>query len=258
MRLAFFSVLFGIAVAAECVAAETVDVELVLGVDTSQSMDFDELTLQREGYAAALEHPALLHAIGYGLHQKIAIIYFDWGGPGKRDVVLPWTIISSQEDAAKAAAALRASPVKNLRGTGISGAILSGIEFMEGNAIQSERQIIDISGDGPNNVGTPVTEARDKAAAKGIEVNGLPLILKEANSIYNLEDLDIYYQDCVITGEKAFVLPVRDVSLLSEAILRKLILEIAGIGRAPKLWKAASTDCLIGEKLRAQRWFDDP
>ena len=237
--------------------AEPVDVELVLGVDTSRSMDFDELALQREGYARALEHPSFIHVIRAGLHQQVAVTYFDWGGPGHHDVILPWTIINSEDDAAQAAAILRAAEIKNLRGTGISGAIVKGIEMIEANDIQSDRQIIDISGDGPNNVGMPVTQARDQAAAKSIEVNGLPLMLKQPGSTYNIHDLDIYYQDCVVTGPTAFVILVEDVDRLATSILRKLVLEVAGSRAKPQVWKASQTDCLIGERLRRERWEDD-
>ena len=237
--------------------AEPVDVELVLGVDTSRSMDFDELALQREGYARALEHSSFLHVIRAGLHQQIAVTYFEWGGPQHQDVILPWTIIRSEDDAAQAAVSLRATPIQNLRGTGISGAIAKGIELIGANDIQSDRQIIDISGDGPNNVGMPVTQARDQAAAKGIEVNGLPLMLKQPGSTHNIPDLDICYQDCVITGPNAFVILVEDVDRLATSILQKLVLEVAGRRTEPRVWIASQTDCLIGEKLRRERWEDD-
>lgn len=251
VRLAIFLL------AAAPVFAEPVDVELVLGVDTSRSMDFDELALQREGYARALEHPSFIHVIRAGLHQKIAVTYFDWGGPDYHDVILPWTILRTQDDAAHAAATLRGSRVKNLRGTGISGAIIKGIELIEGNDIQSDRQIIDISGDGPNNVGIPVTEARDQAAVRGIEVNGLPLRLKSPGSTYNIHNLDTYYQDCVITGATAFVILVEDVDRLATSILQKLVLEVSGVGAEAQVWEASQTDCLIGERLRRERWEDD-
>ena len=183
--------------------------------------------------------------------------YFDWGGPGHHDVILPWTIIRSEDDAAQAAAILRAAQVKNLRGTGISGAIVKGIELIETNNIQSNRQIIDISGDGPNNVGMPVTQARDQAAAKRIEVNGLPLMLKQPGSTYNILDLDIYYQDCVVTGPTAFVILVEDIDRLATSILRKLVLEVAGHRIEAQIRKVSQTDCLIGERLRRERWEDD-
>lgn len=238
--------------------AQNVDVELVLGVDTSRSMDFDELVLQREGYARALEHPAFINVIRAGPYQKIAITYFDWGGPGQSDIVLPWTIIATEEDARRAAATLRSAPVQNLRGTGISWAIELGMDLIRTNDITSERQIIDISGDGPNNVGTPVTRARDKAAAQGIEVNGLPLMLKKPGGAYNIRDLDIYYEDCVITGPTAFVILVQDTDRLSTSILQKLVTEVAGSMPTPRIWRASQTDCLIGETLRRQRWEDGP
>jgi len=235
--------------------SETVDLELVLGVDTSRSMDFDELVLQREGYAAALEHPAMIGAIRSG---RIAITYFDWGGADRHDVILPWTILSTEADARRAADILRRAPVKNLSGTGIAGAIRKGIALIEGNEIASTRRVIDISGDGPNNTSGPVEEARDAAEAAGIEVNGLPIMIKRPFGAYNIDDLDIYYEDCVITGDSAFVLPVFQPEKLIEAILQKIVLEIAGV-RPPKrakLRKAADTDCLIGEKLRKQRQLD--
>jgi hypothetical protein len=141
-----------------------------------------------------------------------------------------------------------------MRGTGISSAILTGIDLIEGNDIQSARRIIDISGDGPNNVGIPVTEARDRAAVLGIEINGLPLMLKAPGATYNIPDLDIYYEDCVITGPTAFVIPVEGVERLATSILQKMVSEVAGLRPEPRVWRAAGTDCLIGEKLRRERW----
>ena len=102
----------------------------------------------------------------------------------------------------------------------------------------------------------PVTMARDQAAAKGIEINGLPLMLKNPGSTYNIRDLDIYYRDCVITGPAAFVILVDEVDRLAISILQKLVLEVAGHQSEPHLWKAAHTDCLIGEKLRRESIFD--
>lgn len=239
-----------------------VDIELVLAVDTSRSMDIDELALQREGYASALESPRFGQAISGGMLGKVALMYMDWGGSGRHRVILPWTILSGPEDARAAAAILRAQPVANQSGTGISGAIIKGVEYIEGNPIRGTRRVIDVSGDGPNNEGRPVTEARDVARALGIEVNGLPIMLKRAGGIYNLETLDIYYEDCVITGPAAFVMPVHDPSQLTPAILRKLVLEIAGEmpeARA-RLRNAVGSDCLIGEQRRLERGriFNEP
>jgi hypothetical protein len=243
--------------------SEPVDLELVLGVDTSRSMEFEELKLQREGYAQALEHPAIIAGLESGGLGRIAITYFDWGGPGRYDIILPWTILESPSDAFRAADILRNEPVKNLSGTGISAAIDHAVSLIENNALTGTRRVIDISGDGPNNVGGAVTEARDRAASLGIEINGLPIMMFEPRGLYNIEDLDFYYEDCVITGPGAFVIPVHDKERLATSILQKLILEIAGQWPQPqpRLHKAVATDCLIGEKLRRHRnraWEDDP
>ena len=239
-----------------------VDIELVLAVDTSRSMDIDELALQREGYAQALESPRFAQAVSGGMLGKIALMYMDWGGSGRHRVILPWTILTGPEDARTAAAILRAQPVANLSGTGISGAVFQALNHIESNPIRGTRRVIDISGDGPNNEGRPVTDAREAARALGIEVNGLPIMLKRAGGIYNLDTLDIYYQDCVITGPSAFVMPVDDPAQLTPAILRKLVLEIAGQmpeARA-QLRNAAPSNCLIGEQRRMQRGriFNEP
>ncbi|MEO0913519.1 MAG: DUF1194 domain-containing protein, partial [Pseudomonadota bacterium] len=146
-----------------------VDVELVLAVDVSRSMDFDELTLQREGYAAALEHPAVTSAFGMGPEGRVALMMFEWGGPGQKRVLLDWTVMTGAADAARAAARLRATPVGNLRGTSISAAMEIAAEALQTNEFIGTRRVIDISGDGPNNRGRPVAEVRDEVAAQGIE-----------------------------------------------------------------------------------------
>ncbi len=235
--------------------AEEVDLELALAVDTSRSMDVDELMLQREGYARALEHPAFTSRLSSGPLGRIAVTYFDWGAAGLSDVILPWTVLETEEDAFAAAAVLRGAPVKNLSGTSIAGAILKGVSLIEENGYEGLRRVIDVSGDGPNNDGPPVTEARNLAGLLGIEVNGLPIMLKRPGGPYNITDLDIYYEDCVITGPAAFVVPVHEPDRFVQAIARKLVLEVAGAmpeGRA-RLRRVAATDCLIGEKLRRSR-----
>ena len=250
------------AVATATIAAATeVDIELVLAVDTSLSMDPDELRLQREGYAQALEHPAFLSGVGTGPTGRIAIIYFDGGGT-QQNLVLPWTILETEADVRRAAETLRNAPISNFRGTGISSGILTGIRQIEETDLDGLRHVIDVSGDGPNNEGMPVTRARDIAAEKGIEINGLPFMFKEPGGWFNIEDLDIYYEDCVITGPSAFVMPVFQPELIAGAIVRKLVLEIAGVMPEvqPEVRNAAGTDCLIGEKLRRERFgtFGDP
>ncbi len=231
-----------------------VDVELVLAVDVSRSMDFDELTLQREGYAAALEHPAVTSAFGMGPEGRIALKVFEWGGPRQARVLLDWTVMEGPADAAAAADTLREVPVGNLRGTSISGAMEIAAEWIETNAFIGTRRVVDISGDGPNNQGRPVEVVRDELAAMGIEVNGLPFMVKAPGGSFSIKDLDFYYEDCVITGESAFVIPIREMDRLVASIRQKLILEIAGWQperEAIVRW-AGDTDCMIGEKLRRQ------
>ncbi|WP_161862794.1 DUF1194 domain-containing protein [Algicella marina] len=235
-------------------AQVAVDVELVLAVDVSRSMDYDELTLQREGYAAALEHPAVTSAFGMGAHGRVALMMFEWGGPGQVRLLLDWMVLEGPEDAAVAAQALRQTPVGNLRGTSISAAMEVAGEELETNDFHGTRRVIDISGDGPNNTGRPVEPVRDALAAKGIEVNGLPFMVKTPGGAYTIRDLDFYYEDCVITGDSAFVIPIREMDRLVASIRQKLILEVAGWQpeRPARFRRVAKTDCLIGEKLRRQ------
>ncbi|MEM9011925.1 MAG: DUF1194 domain-containing protein [Pseudomonadota bacterium] len=235
--------------------AQEVDLELVLAVDISRSMDPDELALQREGYAAALTHPAVVSAVTRGPLGRIALSYFEWAGPGTYNPILPWRIVEDETDLAEAAAVLRAAPVRSALGTSISGAIDRAVVLLETNEIQAPRQVIDVSGDGPNNTGPLVLAARDRAAALGIEINGLPIMLKEPTGWFSIPDLDLYYQACVVSGEAAFVIPVFERDRLIGAIRQKMVLEIAGLRPPgqPALQPAASFDCMIGEKLR-RRW----
>ncbi|WP_112322020.1 DUF1194 domain-containing protein [Oceanibium sediminis] len=235
-----------------------VDLELALAVDTSRSMDLDELHLQREGYAAALEHPAVTSALVMGRLGRTALTYYEWGGPGNIRVIVDWTLIESPEDARAAARRLREAPITNLRGTSISGAMEHAAAEMALNGFDGTRRVVDISGDGPNNRGTPVAEARDRLAALGIEVNGLPFMVKDPYGSYAIPDLDFYYEDCVITGESAFVIPIQEMDRLIGSIRQKLVLEISGLAppARARLRRVSTTDCMIGERLR-RRWDQD-
>ena len=152
-----------------------VDVELVLAVDVSGSMGLDELRLQRGGYVSAFRHPDVIGAIESGLIGRIAVIYFEWGGPGRYRVVVPWTGISNAEEANALADTLELITPRNQRGTSISGALAQGREFLRNSGFRGLRQVIDVSGDGPNNMGDPLTDQRDKTLEQGIVINGLPL-----------------------------------------------------------------------------------
>ena len=241
--------------AAFAARAETeVDMELVLAVDVSRSMSPYELEIQRRGYAEALVSDEVLSVIADGFTGRIALLYMEWAGSGSTRVVLDWTMIEGREDAERVAAALLAHTPYALRRTSISGALREAAGLFEGNGFTSFRQVIDVSGDGPNNHGPPVTEARDAAVARGIVINGLPLMTQDIyGGMWHLDDLDRYYLNCVIGGPGAFVIPVRDWSDFPAAVRRKLVLEIAGsppvLERIVPAQAAAPYDCLIGEKI---------
>jgi hypothetical protein len=236
-------------------AAETpVDVELVLAVDVSQSMDQGELALQRQGYIDALLHPQVLSAIRGGMYGRVAITYVEWGAV--QSVMTPWAVIERAEDAVAFAEALGTEPLRTIRGTSISGALSFAAGLFEANGFEGFRRVIDVSGDGPNSSGSPVVPARDDVVEQGVIINGLPIMLRQPSyTFYSIPDLDLYYADCVIGGPGSFVLPVDDPAQLADAIRQKLVLEIAGA--PPRLIRAAAAtrtpmDCLIGEKLRRQ------
>lgn len=250
------------ALPARAAEAEAVDVALVLAVDISLSMDESEQRAQRDGYVAALEHPAVLDAIARGRRGRIAVTYLEWGGPSRQRIVAPWTVIAGPDDARAFADIVALSGLQTSRGTSITAAL----DFARGlldHAPPADRRVIDVSGDGPNNMGGGVEAARDRALAQGIEINGLPLMLRAPDLLFSIPELDIYYEECVIGGPSAFMIPVLDVRGFAAAIRQKLVLEIAG--RAPPgrpdrdaprdspRHAAARIDCFIGEKLY-ERW----
>ncbi|WP_417668110.1 DUF1194 domain-containing protein [Roseibium sp.] len=242
-------------------AQEYVDVALVLAVDVSRSMSPEELRIQREGYAAAIASPEVIRAIGDGAHRRIAITFFEWAGNHHAREIIDWTLIQSPDDAKAVAARLLAGSSESARRTSISGAIETGMHLIDEVPFLAERYVIDISGDGPNNQGLTVTDARDLAVANGIVINGLPLMTRGGiGSHYNIDDLDEYYRRCVIGGPGSFVVPVNDWAQFPEAVRRKLVLEIGNYMSGPKVWRAQIRfsepyDCLIGEKIRQQRMW---
>jgi hypothetical protein len=203
-----------------------VDVALVLAVDISFSMDLDELALQREGYVQALKSREVKDAIAKGAVGKIALTYVEWAGLQAQYVTVPWMIIDSADAADAFAEKLAEAPTRRGRRTSVSGAIDLGMRMLaEAPAIPLKR-VIDISGDGPNNEGRPVTEARDDAVRQGVTINGLPVMLK-APGYYDIGDLDLYYEDCVIGGVGAFSIPIRAREQFVEAVRTKILLEVA-------------------------------
>jgi hypothetical protein len=237
-----------------------VDLELVLAVDVSRSMDAAEQQLQKEGYIQGLQHPEVLGAIGSGFLGRIAVTYVEWAGPSSQVTIVPWAVIDGEDSAAAFVAEVAAKPVTYLHGTSISGALGYTADLFDGNGFHGTRQVIDVSGDGPNNMGRPVLEARADVLERGITINGLPIMIHaDYFGGYSIRELDIYYEDCVIGGDGAFLVTVENVDRIAEAIRRKLVLEIAG--PPPRIIPAQlgerelRIDCLIGEKLR-RRWMD--
>jgi len=241
--------------------AVPVDVELVLAVDVSYSMDPEEQALQREGYQQALTSSEFLRALREGINGKVAVTYFEWGGNFDRRIIVPWRLIDGPESADAVAAEIGRSTFRRASRTSISGALEFARPMFDNSGYRGVRRVIDVSGDGANNQGTMVTAARDKVLAAGIVINGLPIMLKRPRwSTMDIGELDVYFEDCVIGGPGAFVVPVREREKLKEAIRRKLVLEIAGLTPEPKVIPAQAdrprTDCEIGEKLWRQRWGD--
>ncbi|MBD3663517.1 DUF1194 domain-containing protein [Sulfitobacter aestuariivivens] len=241
-----------------------VDLELFLAVDVSRSMSPEELDIQRRGYAEALTSPEVTAALQSGPLGRIALTYVEWAENHAQRVIVPWTLIEKTEDAAAIAARLTASFDPSLRRTSISGALDHAAKAFDGNGFAGLRQVIDISGDGPNNQGRPVLEARSDVLGKGITINGLPLMTEDAfSNIWGIPDLDVYYAECVIGGVGAFVIPVHGWAQFPDAVRRKLVLEIADLTIAPRVFLAQATpeyDCMVGEKMWRQNrsYFDIP
>jgi hypothetical protein len=233
---------------------DSVDVALVLAVDVSRSVDTEEFALQRAGYVSAIQHPESLRAVRSGLNGRIAIAYFEWAGTVREESLVAWQVIDGAQSAEAFAAELAARPFGGYRGTSISGAVTFGRGLLDGTTFRAVRRVIDISGDGPNNIGPPVTSARDAAVANGIVVNGLPLLIRPSQSVPHL---DRYYAECVVGGPGSFVLPIHAASEFATAIRRKLILEVSGGAPEAEPIPIADdpVDCLEGERDR-QRYSD--
>ena len=241
--------------------AVPVDVELVLGVDVSYSMDPEEQALQREGYQLGLTSKEFLSALHEGINGKIAITYFEWAGNFDRRIVIPWRLIDGPESADAVAAEIGRAPYRRGSRTSISGALEFAQPLFDHSGYRGIRRVIDISGDGANNEGPLIAPTRDSVVASGIVINGLPIMLKRSRwSMMDIDNLDVYYEDCVIGGPGAFVVAIREREKFKEATRHKLVQEIAARPTKPKLMRASADkpriDCTIGERLWQQRWGD--
>jgi hypothetical protein len=240
-------------------SAVPVDVELVLAVDVSYSMDPEEQALQREGYIAGITSRDFMQALRSGHHGKVAVTYFEWAGPYDQKIIVPWRLIDGPEAADAFANELARAPYRRASRTSISGALSFAKPLFDGSGYRGFRRVIDVSGDGANNSGTFVTGARDDVLAAGMTINGLPIMLKRPNAFtMDIDNLDIYYEDCVIGGPGAFVVPIREREQFKEATRTKLVLEVAG--RTPQRplvpvqARVSRISCTIGEQMWRDRW----
>ena len=239
--------------------AVPVDVELILAVDVSYSMDPEEQALQREGYVQALRSKEFLTALREGAHGKIAVMYFEWAGQFDQKILMPWRLIDGPEAADAVADELARAPYRRASRTSISGGLSFAKPLFDTSGYRGLRRVIDVSGDGANNAGAPVVPTRDGVTAAGITINGLPIMIRRSRgSMMDIDNLDVYYEDCVIGGPGAFVVPIHERSQFVEATRTKLILEIAGRQPEARVMPAAAREprvnCLIGEKLWQDRW----
>ena len=241
--------------------AVQVDVELVLAVDVSYSMDPDEQALQREGYVQALTSREFMQALREGANGKIAVTYIEWAGQFDQKIIMPWRLIEGPESADAVAAELARAPYRRASRTSISGGLRFAATLFDNSGYHGLRRVIDVSGDGANNSGPLIVPARDAVLAAGITINGLPIMLKRSSfGTMDIENLNIYYEDCVIGGPGAFVIPIRERKQFVEATRTKLVLEISSREPAarvvPASREAPRISCTIGEKMWRDRWGD--
>jgi hypothetical protein len=212
---------------------KTVDLQLVLAIDASNSVTDERFELQKQGYVAAFRNPQVIKAIMSGAEQSIAVTMMQWTGPFSTVQVVPWMLVKDAASAQTLADAIAHSERELYGGSGtsISGAIDQGVVLLSQSPHKAQRRTIDISGDGPNSSGRSVIRARDEAVAQGIGINGLPILSIDRR-------LDNYYYSYVIGGPGAFMIPAANYENFAEAIVKKLILEIAANPPPPGPWGA--------------------
>lgn len=234
MRTRLIGVLAALGLGASVASAETVDLQLVLAADVSISVDNQEFELQRQGYAAAITSEQVLSAIRAGPHHAIAVCFIEWSGPSKQRVVADWTVIRDGEMATVFANTLRAAPRSFADATAIGSAIDFAMRYFEQSGIESDRRIIDISGDGDSNSGRPVEYSRDDAVRAGVVINGLAIVNEHPlpgfiGHIQPVGGIGHYYRTRVAGGQGSFVYQIDSFDGFAEAIERKLLTEIASL-----------------------------
>src|SRR5262249_30939041 len=212
--------------------AVPVDTELVIAVDVSNSMDPEEQALQREGYILGLTSPEFVSALRSGMNGRIAITYFEWAGLYDQKIILPWRMVDGAATAEAVATEIARAPYRRAPRTSIYGALQFAKPLFDSSGYAGLRRVIDVSGDGVNNMGPSVTLMRDEVLEANITINGLPILLQRQYGFSADANLDIYYEDCVIGGPASFMIPIHEREQFKEATRTKLVLEIAG--RTPK------------------------
>ncbi|HUZ75199.1 MAG TPA: DUF1194 domain-containing protein [Stellaceae bacterium] len=217
--------------------AEAVDVALVLATDVSRSIDDGEFQLQRKGYAEAISSAKVLMAIQAGVHRAVAVCFVEWAGPDQQKVVVNWMVIKGGESAGEFASKLLTEPRSFSGRTSISAAIDFAVKQFAASGVEADRRVIDISGDGTNNSGRPVTAARDEAVAAGFTINGLAIINQRPAGYFFAHTqppggLPNYYEHNVVGGNGAFMQQVKDFSTFGDSIINKLLTEISALGPA--------------------------
>ena len=232
MRAAFLALLVAAlaSLPARADNPEPVDLELVLAIDVSGSVDEEEAALQRRGYLTALVHPQVLQAIAGGEKRKIGITYVEWAGYHYQRVVVDWAVISGKASAESFVARVARVPISTERWTSISGAIEFAMKRFEASPYRGNRRVIDISGDGRNNNGRDLAEVRREALERGIVINGLPIVNDRPTrwGTPPERDLDLYYRDHVIGGPGSFYIVADGFAAFANAIRTKLVREISG------------------------------
>jgi hypothetical protein len=213
-----------------------VDTELVIAVDVSNSMDPEEQALQREGYILGLTSREFLTALREGANGRIAITYFEWAAINDQKIVLPWRLIDGQASAEAAAEQIKRTPYRRAPRTSIFGALQFALPLFNNSGYNGLRRVIDVSGDGTNNMGPPVTIMRDQVLDAGITINGLPIMLTRGYATGpDIPNLDVYYEDCVSGGPGSFVIAIHEREQFKQATRDKLVQEIAAAPRKPRV-----------------------
>jgi len=244
----------------DSLAAEQVDLELVITTDVSYSVDDMEARMQRDGAVTAFRSPEVVQAIKAGTLGRIAVAYIDFSNANASRIVVDWQVVHDKASAEAFADAIAVARKTDGVQTSISSGIQLAARMIEENDYEGMKKVIDVSGDGPNNEGRRVDQVRDEVIARGFIINGLPIVTEaDKFDVYYLPDLDKYYAGCVIGGQGAFYQVAHGYADLARALRRKLVLEISDAGKPPSdplLMKVASGQRTTGQRMVYERGCD--